>query len=309
MLDYSDLEGETLPGMVPRAQLDKTTDSIVSRLKPGQYSAPFLAGYGWQIALLDTLTKDSIRFRRILVRVKMGAEPLAAVRDSVRSFIEKTANEDFDTVATRFGLAVQQARPIVGDQQDLPGLGIESPVQLVAWARAAKPGQVYDLPQRGTQGYYVFRLAEVKPAGYQDFEKVKAAASWRVRQEKEKKLWSAMAGQALEAIKAGKALEQYAQENTGVELQTEEFNGLSDCRRKKGPEFAGALAALNPGEKYGVVETNWGAFIIRCDQRTTTQDLDAAKYNEQRRQEVAQSLMQVFLKQPEVKDYRDALAY
>jgi parvulin-like peptidyl-prolyl isomerase len=309
MLDFSDIEGETLVAMIPRDKLDKLTDSIVSRLKLGQYSTPFLAGYGWQITLLDSMKKDSVAFRRILVRVKLGSEALATVRDSVRSFIEKTAAGKFDSVAAQFSLAVQKTRPLIGDQKDLPGLSIESPEQVVEWAKKAKPGQVLDLPQRGAQGYYVFELAEVKPAGVQDFEKVKQAASWRARQDKEKQVWLGMAKQAFDAIKAGKSLEQYAQENPGVELQTEEFTGLVDCRRKKGPEFAGAVSALGPGEKYGVIETNWGAFIVRCDERTPAGTLDAATFVDQRKQQVAQDLMQEMLKPPEVKDYRDALAY
>jgi parvulin-like peptidyl-prolyl isomerase len=309
MLDFSDIEGETLAAMIPRDKLDKLTDSVASRLKVGQYSAPFLAGYGWQVTLLDSIKKDSIAFRRILVRVKMGSEVLATVRDSVRSFIEKAAAGKFDSVAAQFGLAVQKARPIIGDQKDIPGMAIENPTELVSWAKKAKAGQVYDSPQRGAQGYYVFALAEVRPAGVQDFEKVKQAASWRVRQDKEKQVWLAMAQKALEAVKAGKSLEDYASENPGVELQPEEFTGLVDCRRRKGPEFAGALAALNPGEKHGVVETNWGAFIIRCDERMPVGALDAATYADQRRQQVGQDLMQELLKQPDVKDYRDALAY
>ncbi len=309
MLDVSDIEGETLSVMIPRSQLDKTTDSVVGKLKLGAFSPPFLAGYGWQIALLDSVKKDSIAFRRILVRVKMGTEAVATARDSVRSFVDKAIVEKFDSVAARFGLPVTQARPMVGGQENMAGLSLESPAQLVAWAKKAKPGQVFDKPQRGAQGYYVFELAEVKPAGIQDFEKVKMAASWRVRQEKEKQVWLAKAKEALDAIKAGKSFEQYAQENPGVELQPEEFVGLLDCRRKKGPEFAGAVAALNPGEKYGVIETNWGAFIVRCDERTPTPTLEPAAYAEQRKQQVAQDLMQEMLKQPEIKDYRDALAY
>jgi hypothetical protein len=155
----------------------------------------------------------------------------------------------------------------------------------------------------------VFELAEVKPAGFADYEKVKQAASFRLRLEKEKQAWSDMARQALEAVKAGKGFEQYAAENPGVELQTDSCTGLVDCRRKKGPEFAGAVAALNPGEKYGVVETNWGAFIIRCDERTSVSTLEPAAYVDQRRTQVGQTVMGEMLKQPEVKDYRDALAY
>jgi hypothetical protein len=138
---------------------------------------------------------------------------------------------------------------------------------------------------------------------------VKQAATFRLRMEKERQAWTELARQALGAVKAGKTLEQYAAENPGVELQSDSCTGIVDCRRRKGPEFAGALAALNPGEKHGVVETNWGAFIIRCDERTVAATLEPATYVEQRRAQVGQEVMGELLKQPEVRDYRDALTY
>ena len=310
MLDFSDIEGETLAAMVPRTQLDKLTDSVVSRLKPGQHSSAFLVGsQGWQIVALDSARKDSVSLRRIVVRVKMGAEVLATARDSVRSFIEATGAEKFDSVAARFGLTVRSARPLVGDQKELPGLNVENPEQLIEWTRAAKPGQVLDRPLYGYQGYCVFQLAGVEPAGIQDFDKAKKSATWRLRQAKHQEAWLAKARQALDAVRAGMALEQYAQENPGVELQTDSFKGLLDCRSKKGAEFAGTLAALNSGETYGVVETNWGAFIIRCDERTSTGVYEAQNYMGQRPQQVAQAVLQKMLEEPNVKDYRDALAY
>jgi parvulin-like peptidyl-prolyl isomerase len=309
MLDYSDLEGETLSTMIPRAKLDKPTDSAVGKLKPGQFSPPFLAAYGWQIATLDSTNKDSVAFRRILIRVKMGAEALSTARDSVRSFIDKAIAVKFDSAAALFGLPVTLARPMVPDQDNVNYLKLENQSQLAEWMRTAKPGQVLDQPQRGDLGYYVFELYEATPAGIQDFEKTKAVAGYNVRQEKEKQVWLPKANEALAAIKAGKSFEQYAQENPDVELQTEEFSGLLDCRGRKGPDFAGAVAALNPGEKDGVIVTSFGAFIIRCDERTSTPTLEPAAYAEQRKQQVAQDLMQEMLKPPEIKDYRDALAY
>jgi hypothetical protein len=308
-VDFSDLEAETLPAMTPRTGLDKTTDSVLSRLKPGKYSSPYLANFGWQIVQLDSAKKDSVAFRRILVRVQIGSEAVATIRDSVRSFIEKAATEKFDTAAARFNLPLQQARPIIGDQKELPGLDIESPGQLIEWAKKAKPGAVYDQPLRGTRGYYVFALGEVKPAGYADYEKVKRAVTFRMRQEKEKAAWTQAAQQALAVLKGGQTFEQYAAQNPGVELQKDTFAGLVDCRSKKGPEFAGALAALNPGDKTGVVETRWGAFIIRCDALTQDTTLAPATFVQQRRTQVGQDLMAELLKTPEVKDYRDALAY
>ncbi len=310
MLDYSDLEGETLSVMVPRSQLDKPTDSVVSRLKPGAFSPPFLAAYGWQIALLDSTNKDSVAYRRILVRVTMGTEAVATARDSVRSFVDKAEATTFDSAASQFNLPITLARTMATNVDDYYNyLNLESPTQLVDWAKKAKVGQVFDKPQQGAKGYYVFALVEAKPAGIQEFDKAKTPATWQVQQDKQKRIWLAKAEEALAAIKAGKGLEEYAKGDSDVELKTEEFDGLLDCRRKKGPEFAGTAAVLNPGEEYGVVEASWGAFIVRCDERTPTSTLDPAAYVQQRRQQVAQDLMQEMLKQPEIKDYRDALAY
>jgi len=310
MLDYSDYQGESLSTWTPRSQLDPATDTIVSKLKPGQYSKPFLARYGWQIAMLDSIKPESVAARRIVVRLTTGPEELATVRDSARSFLEKTASRKFDTVAAEFGLTAYKAPPLFSGQQELTRLNIERPTQVIDWAKTAKPGQVFDQPQSGPGGYYVFELDTVRPAGFQDFdERAKAAAIFRMRLDWQKEHWLAMADTALAAIKAGQSLEQYAEGRPGIELQTDSFTGITSCRRRQGPEFAGALEALDSGETCGPVETNWGVFIVRCDQRTSVGALTASDYANDRRDAVVKNLTQDLLKEPEVKDFREAMAY
>ncbi len=309
MLDYSELAPDTIATKFPRERLDPATDSVVKKLKPGQTSEPFLASYGWQIIALDSISADSVALRRIVVRVKLGGEALATVRDTVRAFIEQASAAPFESVAARFNSPVLRLRPMVDGELNLAGLNIDSPNQVEQWARRAKPGSVLPNAQRGPFGYYVFCLDSVTPAGVQDFEKVKAAAGWRVRQKKEKALWQAKAEAAVAELRAGKTLEQYASENPGVELQPEEFPGLQEARRRKGPEFAGALLGLAAGERVGPVIADWGAFIIRCDERFEIQGMTAETYAQQRQQDIAQRLMGEFLKTPDIKDYREGLQY
>lgn len=309
MLDFSELAPDTVPAKFPRERLDPATDSAVKALKVGTYSAPFLTTYGWQIVALDSAGTDSVALRRIVVRVKQGGDALGAVRDSVRAFIDATAETPFETLAQRYNIPVLRTRPMVGGEANLAGINIDSPSQVEMWARKAKAGAVLGTPQRGPYGYYVFSLAEITPAGVQEFEKVKPAAGWRVRQEKEKALWLAKAEAAVEQIRAGKTFEQFAAENSGIEVQAEEFAGLLDARRRKGAEFAGALLVLGPGERVGPVTTDWGAFVIRCDERTQSQMLTAETYAQQRQQGLAQQLLEEFLKTPEIKDYRDGSQY
>jgi parvulin-like peptidyl-prolyl isomerase len=307
MLDFSDLEADTSGALYARSRLDPGTDSIVKKLKPGTYSAPFLTTYGWQVVMLDSARTDSVALRRILVRVKGSGEALAAMRDSARVFAEKAVAGSFDTVALQYGLAVTPTRPMVGGELSLANMGIEGADQLLDWVRRAKPGSTFEKPLRGQQGFMVFGVGEVKPAGYQEFEKVKPGVSWKVRQAKEKALWMAKAGDALAQIRAGKSFEQYAQENPAVQLQTDSLAGSEDAQRRKGPEFAGVVQALAAGDKCGVLETNWGAFVLRCDERSEIQPppVTAEAWTGQRQQQIGQQLMQTFLKEEGVKDYRE----
>ncbi len=309
MMDFSNLVAETTSGYVPRSRLDPKTDSVVKKLTAGRYSEPFLADYGWQIVTLDSLKGDSVALRRILVRIQMGAEAVAKVRDNVREFMEQCKVDGFDSTAKRKGLYVMRARPMVDRKPNLAGLELESPSQFVDWILSAKQGDIMPEPARGRNGFYVFELSEVRPAGVQKFEEAKEAAKWKLRQAAEKKVWLARAHEVLAEVRAGKTLEQVAAEDQNIELVTEEFNGLLDVRRRKGAEFAGAVKALEPGQHSGIVETNWGAFIIRCDSRQDGTVLAPEQYSQQRAQQVGQELIRDFLKEPEIKDYRDPFSY
>jgi len=309
MLDFSDLEPDTSGAMYAKSQLDPKTDTAIARLKPGTFSAPYLASQGWQIVRLDSVRKDSVSFRRILVRVKGSGELLATLRDSVGAIASKAATGNFDSVAAQHGLAIVRFRPMVGGELNLGGMSLEGSGQLIDWARTAKAGATFEKPLRGPQGYMVFNIQEIQPAGFQPFDKVKAAASWKVRQEKEKTVWLAKATDAIGQIKSGKTLEQYAAENPGVELTTEEYAGVNDASRRKGAEFGGVVAALAAGDKYGVLEASWGAFILRCDERSEIQPptVTAEGWTQQRREQVGQALMQALVKQDDIQDYRDPL--
>jgi hypothetical protein len=307
MLDFSDHDPDTMSRMVARTTLDAKTDSIVAKLKPGSFSAPFLSGQGWQVVRLDSARKESVALRRITVRVKGSGEVLGTLRDSAGGFTDKALAGNFDTVAAGYGLAVMRFRPMVGGELNLGSMNLSGSSQLVDWAKTAKAGATFPKTLRGPQGFMVFSLSEVQPAGFQPFDKVKPAASWKVRQEKEKAVWLARANDAMQQIRAGKTLEQYAAEDTGVEIVTEEYKGSADAARRKGAQFGGVVAALAAGDKYGLLETDWGAFILRCDERALVQPpvLTAEAWVQQRREQVGQSLMQTMLKEENVKDFRE----
>lgn len=309
MLDYSDLKPETLSAYFARDRLDASTDSLIDTLKPGEPSEPYLTPYGWQIVVLDSSTADSAAIRRILVRITMSGETVADAREAVSGFLDFAADADFDSLADAKGLKVLQARPLVGDEPQLAGFDLVNPQRVIDWALKAEAGDVMPSPARGRSGYYVFQLDKYEPAVLQEFEQVKRQVVWRVKQEQEKEIWLSLARGVLEQVRAGTPLDSFAGEGSKYELSTEEFSSITDCRRRKGPEFAGAVLALEPGQTSGVVETNWGAFIIRLDGRESNGIFNAGEYAQEHQQQVTQELMQKLLATPEVEDYRDPFSY
>ncbi|MFO7675213.1 MAG: peptidyl-prolyl cis-trans isomerase [bacterium] len=310
MLDFSDLVPDTAGVRAARSRLDPATDSVIRTLKPGQHSGPFLAPYGWQIVALDSITEDTAVLRRILVRVKLSGESFGRVRDEVESFLEFVADAGLESLAAARGLRVSRLRPLVGDEPEVGGLDLVNPAAVADWALRAKPGDVMPTPARSAAGgYYVFQLAEYRPAVVPEFEEVKRQATWRARQEKEKAVWNARAREVLAEIRAGRPLEQFAGEESRIDISTEPFEGIQDCRRRKGPEFAGAVKGLDPGQISGVVETGWGAFIVRLDAEGEVEGFDVEEIARQRQEEIAQQVMRELVEAPEVKDYRDVPAY
>lgn len=309
MLDFSDLAPETISSYIPRTRLDPKTDSVVRTLSPGRHSTPFLAPYGWQIVALDSVGADSVAVRRILVRIKMSAETVGNARDEVSSFLDLVGEAGFDSLAAAKGLRVTRHRPMYGDNFEVTGLSLVNPGAVSDWLRKAKLGEVMPDPARGSAGYYVFKLAEYRPAVPPEFEEVKHQVTWRVKQQREKQVWIDRAREVLVEIRAGRRLEEFGGEETKVELASETFEGITDCRRRKGPEFAGTVLALEPGQVSGVVETNWGTFIIRVDSREPIEWFDAAGVVQERQQQLSQQIMRGLLETPTVKDYRDPLSY
>ena len=309
IVDFSNLVPETTSVLFDLSRLDKATQDKIGELKPGHYSKPYLTPDGWQIVMLDSLRHDTVALRRVLVRIKMGPDAVAAIRDSVRNFLEEVKVGDFDSVAKSMKLKARKAQPMIDRKPNLAGLDLSSPTRLTNWAKRARQGEVMDVPLRGPTGYYVFQLSHLEDAHILDYEHAKQRVSWRVRQAKEKEVWLAEAQQAFTEIRAGKTFEQYAKENPKVETATEEFDGIQTCLRRKGPEFAGTVLALDSGKTSGVIETNWGAFILRCDKLSKTGTLTAKQFSQQRYQQLSQQVLQGILKEPEIHDYRDPFAY
>jgi parvulin-like peptidyl-prolyl isomerase len=306
---FGDFEPETAAVALTLSQFFPATESVIRRLKPGQFSRPVVAENGWQIVFLDSARNDTVWVRRVRVRIKPDESRELALLDRVKTFIDQAQADNFDSVAARENLTIAPTPArIVGKKKLNWAVEIYNPGQLVEWAREANPGDILDVPLRGPYGFYVFQLSKIVPVKPAPFEQVKEAVRWKLRQEEQKKLWRKKAQDAVAEIKAGKALEQYASEHPGVELIQEEIKGIYDymARGRFGAEFVLAALALEPGQTTGPIETNWSSFIIRCDSKRQAEPpvMTADKFIEQKQQRLFQELWQKITEEPESRDLR-----
>lgn len=307
MYSDGDFEPDTAAVRFARSELDSATAAAVAQLKPGRFSAPYPVPAGFQITILDSARKDTFWLRRIRTRPRIESAREIAVVERVRAFVDSAAKHGFDTAARQLGVMVSPAPAMmVGGELSRMPVQLFGSGQLVEWARTAREGAVFDNPLRGPDGFHVFHLRRVMPAEPIPFEQVKQAVNWRCRQERQKKAWLAAAEQAAQAIRGGMTLEQYAAAHPEVQLDSIVVTGVNDmaARGGRGSQYVGAVLALESGQTAGPIVSDWGAYIIRCDERATQGTASMQEYVQGRQRSIADALWQQVWKLPEIRDFR-----
>lgn len=312
-LSLGDFDPDTVSVRFIPGQFRPETESIVRRLKPGQWTKPLATENGWQIILLDSAQADTFWIRRIRTRIKPDLTREMAVIDQARELIEQAKVAGFESSAVRLGLKISpMPAQVVEKKSAVFGVVIYNPTQLVAWAKEARLGDVTEIPWRAPGGFYVFALRKIiqpKPAS---FDEVKEVLKKIVRREKINELGLKKANEAIAQIKAGKSLEEYAGENPDVELIKKEVKGCFDNDRTiRGVEFVAAVLALEPGQTVGPIETPRGVYIIRCDGKRQSEEpiLPQEHYLSQNQEGMFHELWEEVIKEPEIKDWRPLRSY
>jgi hypothetical protein len=300
--DFSDAPSDTIGSWVKIKDLDSITRSTIVGLKNDSITPPILTMSGWQVIKIDNKVKDSVLIRKIIKSIQITQETESALKDSVSSFLSRAQPTDFDTICQEYGLFAREMPPMTKDRVNFPA--VYNSNELKSFVLSAKPKNLSQ-PLKGRSGYYIFQMIAIEPAKLQPMDQVKSSIEWTIRREKEKDLIKNYAETFIDKARNHVPLESIARMDTMIELQTEEFASFKECRNRKGSEFAGTGYALNPGETYGVLATDMGAFIIRCDEKKTNQVVTPDVISEQRKTDVGNRIFQDAVKQPEILDYRD----
>ncbi len=302
VMDFSDNPQDTFPLWLKFSSIDSSLAKQLKKIPQDSFSPVFQRGDTYQIVKVEKIDKDSIRVRRIICRIKLSPSTLAALFDSMATFIEKANTEGFDTVIKQYGYFAIPLPPLTkGKGLSWPRLA--SPSQLEWFAFNSKPGTCSQ-PIKGLgDEYYIFVLDKVENLKYRPFDQVKHIIEFKVKSEKNQKRMVEYAQRVYERVKTTRSLKTVAQEE-GLEYKTEEFNSFQVCRQTKGSEFAGAAYALEPGELSPPIITDWAVFIILGEGKEEQNVFNPEMYRENQVRSFTERLFYELTRTPEIKDFR-----
>ncbi len=202
------------------------------------------------------------KVRVILVAAREGEKRKALARaEELRQKIKTL--KDFERLARKFS-ADKLTAPLGGD------LGYVKAGELFPQADravfSAREGELIG-PVEGPQGYYLFWVEKIKPAGTKPFEEVKEKLAEELRRRKAREEAFAEADALYEkAVLAGSLKEAASREGLSLK-EVGPFSRTSPPKPFEGREILESVFALEEGELSSPLETEEGVILFQVDKK------------------------------------------
>ena len=293
-----------LLGTVARGTFPPDFERAAFALRPGEISQPALSPVGYHLIKVDEKKGDSITVRHIQLPITQSdssAQRITTLADSVADVA--AAAEDptrLDTAARRFNLPIARAVAVEGEPLMWNGRYVQD---LGAWAfRGTRVGDVSDIVD-APEAFYLGRIDSLQPGGKVELADVRDEIRRILVNRKKVDYLEPRARRISDAVVAGKALEQAAQENGASVERTGMFTRVSlvpGVGRLN--EAVGAAFGLPVGATSIPVKTEDGVFVLRVDSRVNA---DRAAWEAQKDQQRQQLLLR--LRRQRIQDFVTAL--
>jgi peptidyl-prolyl cis-trans isomerase D len=250
----------------------------------GQISEPILTQFGYHLVKVTSRTGDEADVRHILIPINLSEDHDAALLERADSMEQVGSTLKLDEAGKRLGIPVRTA-DVEPSFAFLPGVGQID--EGSAWLFDDQPpvGEVSDVLESPT-AYYMMEVVEKTEAG--TLTLAEATPSIRAKLAQDKKLADAreVARKAMDALKAGKTLDEAAAsvnlkvQDAGPFTRMDFVPGLGRANAAIGTGFG-----LEKGQTSGIVEAEGALFIIQTVDKTepTRAEFEAQKEAQQGR--------------------------
>lgn len=239
----------------------------------------------------------------VKANIEVSRTTIGEITDEIMSFMETSDAIGFDSAAVDFELTVRKTFPLDRENLSFPVRNVDG---LAEFLEDSKSGDIGG-PFSSLGGYYLFALDSIIPATDPSLEEAFA----QVKAVVERKEFNEALVNHLEVIYgqlvSGKAMEAIAQVDTTVIFQTNiRERTVYALRNTYGDKFAGAVAALEPGQVSKPVIMPFAGYIIRCDSKNEVAiDSTMLGMLQWKRQLRLQQITQNIFTPEEIVDHRD----
>ena len=175
-----------------------------------------------------------------------------------------------------------------------------------AFAKRAKVGDVSQPLRNSRNEMYLFQLTGILRgiASVMDSFEIRNKVSSKIVNQKAWPMMQARAGTMLSALKSGKTLDDVARGDSQVRVQNRQ-QVTPSALMYMGPEFAGTVMGLMPGQTSSLIKTERGLYIVRVDTRESN-PMPTNPYQAQSKLSTAlQKIRDAVQKRPKTIDYRN----
>jgi peptidyl-prolyl cis-trans isomerase D len=240
--------------------------------KEGEIVGPGQTNFGLHIIKVhDKKIEDGqekVHASHILFKFAPSALTIESAQNLANNFAEEAQDGGFKITADNFKYEIKQT-PEFTQTNYIPGFGqMTAAVEWVFNADANDISRVY----RTGQGYAVFELAEILPAGYKPFDEVRELCRNRIEQEKRKELAKEYAKGVQEKLDLNQTFAEIAASDTTRKLMldsTAEFSRVQSIPKiGRAAEIAAAAFTLEIGQISPLLESTRGYYFVTVTQRT-----------------------------------------
>jgi len=284
--EYSEDEGSAKQGgdlgYFTSGRMVKEFDSTAFATRPGQIAGPITTRFGAHIIKVydrkpGGAAGDSIKASHILLKWKVGSDTEERAGQKAKDLVDAAKTQGFEKAAAQFTLEVKQTDWVAQNPTgNIPGIGTLAPALDFAYAsKRDAVSYVFKTKIRGEDGYSVFKVNEIQPAGVAPIAEVES----NVRGTLVKKKQEQMALEAAQAFR-GKVnspeqfLKEAVRESLKVDTTAEHLQ--RDYLRVFGSDekIAKYMFTLEPGQLSKPLSNSRGGYVAVLLSKTGADSTD-----------------------------------
>jgi peptidyl-prolyl cis-trans isomerase D len=265
-------------GYFEHGRMIKAFSDAAFNAKPGDLVGPVSTRFGLHIIKVHDKKiengEEQVHASHILLKVNPSALTMENAQSDASEFAEEAKDEGFDVSADKKKYEIKKTADFTNNNY-IPGFGPTTVA--VQWAFNADLDDISEVI-RTSQGYVVFKLESISPAGFRSLEDVKSICKSRIRRDRQKDLAKQVAINIQEQLNNNKTFTDIINNDTSSKIKMDSTNNFTmqrnDPKIGNAPEVTAAAFTLDIEQKSDILESDRGYFIIKVIERDSFNEED-----------------------------------